>query len=155
MIAVAGVAVLAMSMAGTGAAAGGARLDGTFEVVATFKDNDFGVAPGTKTDQTFKFKATCPSGSCKKVKLTRTDDGGSYKTTLKRTASGDYTGVEGPYPYPSCLDNGAATFTSDHKIKITATDNGDATKIGGTAHVQIANCDSYSFVNYKIAGTLK
>lgn len=155
MISATGVAALAMVMAAAGIAAGGTRLNGTFDVVATIKDNDFGIDPGTKADQTYKFKSTCPSGSCKKVKLTRKDAGGTYKSTLQRTGADTYKGTEGPYPYPSCPDNNSATFTADHTIKITDVDGDEATKIAGRTNVQFAGCDAFSFVNYKLKGTLK
>lgn len=155
IVSIAAVAVFAIGMTGTGDAADAPRLDGTFKVVATVKANDFGIAPGTKAQETYKFKSTCPSGSCKKVKLLRTDNGGTYKSTLKSAGSGVYEGTEGPYPYPSCLDNGAATFTADHKIKVTDSDHGDATKISGTTNVQVAGCTSFSFVDYKLRGTPK
>ena len=130
----------------------GVALEGTFKVTATVGDNDFGIDAGTKVKNTYTFK--CANDACTKVKMTRIDPGGTYKSTLKLSGS-TYSGTEGPYPYPSCPDNNAATFTVDHKIKITEDDGDAATKISGTAATKIHDCDFATFVDYKIKGKLK
>ncbi|MDX6583683.1 MAG: hypothetical protein QOI10_2867 [Solirubrobacterales bacterium] len=130
----------------------GVALEGKFKVTATVGANDFGIDPGTKTKNTYKFK--CANDACTQVKLTRVDAGGTYKSTLKLSGS-TYSGTEGPYPYPSCPDNGAATFTVDHKVKISDDDGDEATKISGTAATKIHDCDFASFVDYKVKGKLK
>lgn len=135
-------------------AAAGPRLAGTFDVVGTIHENDFGIADGTTTPDVFKFTG-CKRGGCAKVKLDR--DGGNhshYKSTLKKVKRGVYKGTEGPYPY-SCPDNNASTFTAVHTVKVTKTKGGKATAISGTSKVKIANCGVASFVNYTLKGKIK
>lgn len=145
-------AALVLMAVATGALAKAPELEGKFKVTATIGANDFGVDQGTKTQQTYKFR--CANASCRKVKLTRIDPGGKYKPTLEKS-SPTYKGTEGPYPYPSCPDNNAATFTVDHKVKVSDSKDGEATKISGTAATKIQNCDAFTFVDYKIKGKLK
>ena len=137
-------------------AAGGPRLAGTFNVVATIHENDLGVADGTTTKDVFKFTASCKAPkACAKIKLDR--DGGKhqhYKSTLTKTAPGVYKGTEGPYPF-TCAGSPNATFVAKHVIRVTKAQSGKAKRIGGTSKVTVANCSFYTFINYTLKGTLK
>jgi hypothetical protein len=140
-------------------AAGGPRLAGTFDVVATIHENDFNPGPipdGTTTKDVFKFTASCKAPkACAKIKLDR--DGGDhshYKSTLTKTAPGVYKGTEGPFPY-TCGNNANATFTAKHVIRVTKAKNRRAKRISGTSKVTIANCPFATFVNYTLKGTLR
>jgi hypothetical protein len=135
-------------------AGAGPRLHGSFKTVATIKENDFGIAEGTKTNDVFKFTSSCPSGGCARVKLDR--DGGKhqhYKSTLRKVRPGVYKGTEGPFAY-SCPGSPNATFTAKHTIRVTKTRAGKATAFGGNSKVTIANCSFASFINYTLKGTL-
>jgi hypothetical protein len=125
----------------------------TFKVVATVGDNDFGIDQGTKTRETFKFR--CANEACDSVKLTRIDPGGRYKSTLSMKGK-HYEGTEGPYPYPSCPDNNAATFTSALFVSFDDKNGpAQADAVKGTAETKIHDCDFASFVDYAIKGKLK
>jgi hypothetical protein len=135
------------------AAGSGPRLDGKFNVDATIKGNDFGIAEGTETTDVFKFTSTCESGGCKKVKLDR--KGGTanahYKSTLRKESKGVYEGTEGPNPY-SCPGSDDATFTAKHHIEVTKARHGKAKKFKGTTKYKIQDCSFGSFVNYALHG---
>ena len=147
--------VISAALAAVVTAGSGPRLNGKFNVVATVKDNDFGVADGTKTNDTYTFKSSCESGGCAKVKLDRA--GGAnvnkhYKSTLKKD-SGVYKGTEGPYAY-DCPGTDDATFTAKHTIEVSKARNGKARKVEGKTNITIKNCSFGSFVNYTLKGDL-
>jgi hypothetical protein len=130
----AGVAVLAQ-------AASGPRLNGSFKVTATILSNDIGIPPGSVTSDVYVFKSTCRKGSCAKVGLTRESGGRDVKSTLHRTAPGVYKGNEGPEPYVCVNPIGAkGEFTGEHKIKVTKSRKGRATKISGKTVIHISGC---------------
>jgi hypothetical protein len=137
-----------------------ARLSGRFSVQATITANNFkGVKKGTKSKDVYTFTATCKAGACAAVKLVRA--GGTskkhYRSTLKRTPAGTYTGTEGPiaYPCPTASGEGAATFTAKHTIKVTkSSKTGKATAFTGTSKYAIHNCSVGTFVNYTLKGKL-
>lgn len=147
-------AVVLAVVANTGAASGGPRLQGAFKIAATIQGNDFGIRKGTKTADVYKLTPTCPSGGCANVKLDR--DGGNhahYKSTLHRVASGKYKGTEGPEAY-NCPDNSAGSFTADHAIAVTRSENGRATKFTGSIKIHFKGCTE-KYINYTIVGTPK
>ena len=154
LIAIAGVFALLTSVVTAGS---GPRLDGKFNVDATFKDNDFGVPQGSVTKDIFRFKSTCDSGGCKKVKLDR--KGGStehhYKSTLHKESKGVYKGTEGPYEF-ECNVQGAQnpTFIAKHTIEVTKARNGKAKKIEGKSNVEVDGCPAGSFIKYALKGRL-
>jgi hypothetical protein len=141
-----------LALGGAAGAADPPELAGKFKVTATIGDNDFGIAPGTKGENVYKLR--CANAACSKVTMTRVDPGGTYKSTLKLSGK-TYTGLEGPFPYPSCPDNGSATFTSAHTLKASKEQDGEVTAISGTAATKIQNCATVSFVDYAIKGRLK
>jgi hypothetical protein len=63
------------------------------------------------------------------------------KSTLRKTKPGVYEGNEGPEPY-SCVSpiGKPGQFTAHHKIKVTKSKNGRATKIAGQTTIQITGC---------------
>jgi len=134
LVLVAGVAVFAQ-------AASGPRLNGSFKVTATILSNDIGIPPGSVTSDVYVFKSTCRKGSCAKVALTRESGGRDVKSTLHRTAPGAYKGNEGPEPYVCVNPIGAkGEFTGEHKIKVTKSRKGRATKISGKTVIHISGC---------------
>ena len=134
-------------------AAVGGRLEGKYNVDATIKGNDFGVAEGTVATDVFRFKSPCDEGPCRKVKLDR--QGGTanahYKSTLRKESKGVYEGTEGPNLY-ECPGSPDATFTAKHHIEITKARNGKARKFTGTTKYKIQDCSFGSFVNYALKG---
>jgi len=151
----AGVALLAVAMVGTGQAGSGPRLSGTFSVTGSVEGNDIGIPAGTVTTDVYTFKPTCGSGGCAKVALTRKSGGRNFKSTLKKTAPGVYKGTEGPAAYTCVKPIGTpGQFTADHKIKVTKSANGRATKISGDIKVHITGCTE-TFENAKLTGKLK
>ena len=125
----------------------------TFPAVP-FKDNDFGVPPGTTTADVFKFTG-CRKVGCRSVKLDQ--QGGTanahYKFTLRKVKRGVYKGTGGPFPY-KCPGVNNSTFTATHTVKITKGKDGKATQVSGSSKVKIANC-RYTFVNYALSGKLR
>ena|GEM_PF-5853364 len=135
------VLVLATGVAALAQAASGPRLNGSFKVTATILSNDIGIPPGSVTSDVYVFKSTCRKGSCAKVGLTRESGGRDVKSTLHRTAPGVYKGNEGPEPYVCVNPIGAkGEFTGEHKIKVTKSRKGRATKISGKTVIHISGC---------------
>jgi hypothetical protein len=155
IIAATGAALLLLAAAAAVQAGGGPRLNGTFNVGATIQDNDIGIPVGTGTTDVYSFKSTCKSGACSKVGLTRKSGARNVKSTLRKTAPGVYKGSEGPEPYTCVKPIGApGQFTGDHKIKVTKSANGLATKISGTTAIHITGCTE-TFENVTFRGKLK
>lgn len=155
IVVAAGAALMMMAMVGIGQAGSGPRLSGQFNVTATIEGNDIGIPPGTVTTDVYAFKSTCGSGGCPKVGLTRKSGGRNLKSTLKKTAPGVYKGTEGPSAYTCVKPLGdPGQFTADHKIKVTKSANGRATKISGEIKIHITGCTE-TFENGKLTGKLK
>ncbi|HEX7059432.1 MAG TPA: hypothetical protein VF176_06230 [Solirubrobacterales bacterium] len=151
----AAAALLLLAIAAAVQAAGGARLNGSFNVTATIQDNDIGIPVGTDTTDVYVFKSTCKSGACSKVGLIRKSGGRNVKSTLHKTAPGVYKGTEGPEPYVCVKPIGApGQFTGDHKIKVTKSANGLATKVSGTTAIHITGCTE-TFEDVALKGKLK
>ncbi|MEX0993238.1 MAG: hypothetical protein WDZ37_04500 [Solirubrobacterales bacterium] len=154
MLAISGTALL-LTVAGTGEAGSGPRLNGSFKVTATITGDDYSIPLPAKTTDTYKFKSTCASGACATVALDRASGTRHVKSTLQKTASGVYQGTEGPDPYTCVKPIGAAgQFTADHEIKVTKSKRGKATKISGETKVHITGC-AETFENVKLKGKLK
>jgi len=141
------VVLVALALAATAAvvvfakATGGPRLNGSFKVTATILSNDIGIPPGSVTTDVYVFKSTCRKGSCAKVGLTRESGGRDVKSTLHRTAPGVYKGNEGPEPYVCVNPLGAkGEFTGQHKITVTKSRKGRATRISGKTVIHITGC---------------
>lgn len=150
-----GAALLLIAMAGMGEAGSGPRLQGSFGVTGSVQGNDIGVPVGTVTSETYSFKSGCGSGSCAKVALTRKSPGRTTKSTLKKVAPGVYKGSEGPSPYVCVNPIGTpGQFTAEHKIKVTKSAGGLATRISGEIKTHITGCTE-TFENAKISGKLK
>jgi hypothetical protein len=151
-VAVAGFLVAVVPVA---LAAVKARIAGTYDIDATFQQNDFGVPAGTKTTDVWKF-TKCRKAGCKTVKLDR--QGGTanahYKSTLHRVRKGVYKGTEGPYPY-KCPGTNNATFTAANTVRLTKAKDGKATEFKGTEKTKIQNCSLVSYVNYALVGKLR
>jgi hypothetical protein len=131
------------------AVAGAPKFEGKYDVVETIKDNDFGIAPGSKTVQTWI--ADCANGKCSEVKLTRKDEGGKHKMTLEKSGS-KYTGSEGPIPYDGCTGNEGATFTTDVTVKPSDIEGTEVKKFSGTERFEAQHCEFGTFIVYKIKG---
>ena len=155
IITAAGAALLLLAVAVAVQAGSGPRLNGSFNVTATIQDNDIGIPAGTNTTDVYVFKSTCRSGACAKVGLIRKSGGRNVKSTLNKTAPGVYKGTEGPEPYTCVKPIGTpGQFTGDHKIKVTKSANGLATKISGTTAIHITGCTE-TFENVALKGKLK
>jgi hypothetical protein len=150
-----GAALLLLAMASMGEAGSGPRLQGTFGVTGSVTGNDIGVPPGTVTSETYTFKSSCPAGGCAKVTLTRKSASRKIKSTLKKVGPGVYKGNEGPSPYVCVNPIGTpGQFTAEHKIKVTKSAGGQATRISGEIKTHITGCTE-TFENAKISGKLK
>jgi hypothetical protein len=156
MIAAMGAALLlVMAMAGVGQAGSGPRLHGAFDVTGTVAGNDVGVPAGTKTSEIYSFKSSCGSGGCAAVTLTRKSASRKIKSTLKKVSPGVYKGSEGPSPYTCVNPLGApGQFTADHRIKVTKSSDGMATRIVGEIKVHITGCNE-TFENAALKGRLR
>jgi hypothetical protein len=155
VISVTGVVLLGAVVAGVSLAAGGARLNGKFDVSSVIGQNDIGVPQGQKNPDTYTFKAGCKKGTCKSVTLTRASGTRNIKSTLTRNKKGVYVGTEGPVPYTCVKPIGnPGTFTGDHTIKITKSKKGKATKISGTGAIHIKGCTE-TIEKFTLTGTLK
>jgi len=133
--------VLAAAVAVLAQAASGPRLNGSFRVTATILSNDIGIPPGSVTSDVYVFKSACRKGACANVGLTRESGGRDVKSTLHRTAPGVYKGNEGPEPYVCVNPIGEkGEFTGEHKIKVTKSRKGLATKISGKTVIHITGC---------------
>ena len=155
LLAVTGIALLAVAAAALAdTAGGGPRLNGVFQVDATILANDIGIQSGSKTTDTYTFKSTCGKGGCPKVVLTRKSGTRNLKTTLQRKSLGVYKGTEGPAPYV-CVDplGTKGEFTGDHKITVTKATKGVAKKISGTLVIHITGCNE-TIENVSIKGQL-
>lgn len=141
-IAAAAAALLLVAFASTVEAGKGPRLNGSFKVTATILRNDIGIPEGSVTSDTYVFKSTCGgTGACSKVGLTRESGDRNVKSTLKKTAPSVYKGNEGPEPYTCVKPIGApGEFTGEHKITVTKSKNGKATKITGKTVIHITGC---------------
>ena len=154
MTAVAGVALLLVVMVSMGQAGSGPRLHGSFDMSATIEANDIGIAPGTRTADVYAFKSSCGSGGCATVTLRRKSGGRNFKATLKRTAPGVYKGTEGPSAYTCVTPFGApGQFSGDHRVKVTRSVDGSATKITDELKIHITGCTE-TFENAKLVGKL-
>lgn len=155
VISVTAVALLGAVAAGVSLAAGGARLNGTFDVSTIIGQNDIGVPKGQKNPDTYTFKAGCKKGTCKTVTLTRKSGTRNVKSTLTRNKKGVYVGTEGPVNYVCVKPIGSpGTFTGDHTVKITKSKKGKATKISGTGVIHIKGCTE-TIEKFTFTGTLK
>jgi hypothetical protein len=133
-------------------AADGPRLEGAFKVLATITSSDF-LDDGYQTHQKYIFKSGCPSGECRRVKLTRVDPvTGPYTTRLHRVRQGVYEGTEGPHPDTTCDGHPNATVTVDFHIVISDAQNGRATKIRGTVVTLRTGCPFNHRNDYRISG---
>jgi hypothetical protein len=133
--------VLAATVAVLAQAANGPRLNGSFRMTATILSNDIGIPPGSVTTDVYVFKSTCRKGACAKVGLTRGSGGRDVKSTLRRTAPGVYKGNEGPEPYVCVNPIGTkGEFTGEHKITVTKSRKGRATKVSGKTVIHITGC---------------
>jgi hypothetical protein len=154
-IAALGAALLLVSMVSPGQAGSGPRLQGTFSVTGVVGANDIGVPAGAATNETYTFKSSCGSGGCPTVTLTRKSASRKIKSTLKKVAPGVYKGKEGPSPYV-CVDpiGTPGQFTADHRIKVTKSAGGLATRISGEIKAHITGCKE-TFETATIKGKLK
>jgi hypothetical protein len=154
MIVALGTALLLVPMVSVGQAGSGPRLQGSFNVTGSVEGNDIGVPAGTVTTEVYTFKSSCGSGGCPKVTLTRKSASRKIKSTLKKVAPGVYKGSEGPSPY-TCVDplGAPGQFTADHKIKVTKSAGGLATRISGEIKTHITGCTE-TFENAKVTGKL-
>ena len=132
-----------------------ARIAGTYDVDATFQQNDLGVPAGTKSKDVWKF-TKCRRAGCKTVNLDR--QGGTanahYKSTLHKVSKGVYKGTEGPFPY-KCPQSPNSTFTAANTVRLTKAKHGKATAWKGTEKVKVKNCSFLTFVNYSLVGKLR
>lgn len=150
----AGLGLLIAAVAGVSLAAGGAKLNGKFDVTQTIGANDIGIPNGQKAQDTYTFKSTCKSGACKTVTLTRKSGARNVKSTLTRNKKGVYVGSEGPAAYTCVNPIGTpGTFTGDHTVKVTKSKKGKATRISGTLVTHIKGCTETT-ESAKISGTL-